>query len=106
MPGTLRHFYEFGQFRLDADKHCLLRDGRVVQLSPKAIDALLVLVRHPGEPLQRQELMQAVWEDAFVEDANLTVAISNLRKALGQTGGTGEYIETVPRVGYRFVADV
>ena len=106
MPGTIRHFYEFGQFRLDADKRCLLRDGRLVQLSPKAVEALLVLVRNPGEPLAREELMQAVWADAFVEDANLTVAISNLRRALGQTGETAEYIETVPRVGYRFVAEV
>src|SRR5213078_3872277 len=51
-------------------------------------------------------LMQAVWAESFVEDANLTVAISHLRKALGQNGETAEYIETVPRIGYRFVADV
>src|SRR5712691_11301686 len=106
MPSNIRHFYEFGDFRLDADKHRLLRDGEVVPLSPKAVEALLVLVRNPGKPLEREALMQAVWADTFVEDANLTVAISHLRKALDQNGEPGEYIETVPRVGYRFVADV
>src|SRR5438094_4598316 len=106
MPSAVRHFYEFGQFRLDADKHRLLRDGEVVPLSPKAVEALFVLVRNPGKPLEREALMQAVWAESFVEDANLTVAISHLRKALGQNGETAEYIETVPRVGYRFVADV
>jgi DNA-binding winged helix-turn-helix (wHTH) protein/TolB-like protein len=106
MPSPVRHFYEFGHFRLDADKHRLLRDGEVVPLSPKAIEALLVLVRNPGKLLEREALMQAVWADTFVEDANLTVAVSHLRKALGQNGEPAEYIETVPRVGYRFVADV
>ena len=106
MRDSPRHFYEFGQFRLDADRHRLLRDGEVVHLSPKAIDALLVLVKAPGKLLEREALMQAVWADTFVEDANLTVAISHLRKALGQNGEPAEYIETVPRVGYRFVADV
>lgn len=106
MPNTVRHFYEFGTFRLDADRHRLLRDGHVVPLSPKAIEALLVLVRNPGKLLEREALMQAVWADTFVEDANLTVAVSHLRKALGQNGEPGEYIETIPRVGYRFVADV
>src|ERR1700730_17793784 len=106
MPSGIRNFYEFGPFRLDAQKHRLLREGEVVPLSPKAIDALMVLVQNPGKPLEREALMQAVWAESFVEDANLTVAISNLRKALGQNGETAEYIETVPRVGYRFVAKV
>src|SRR5438128_9816848 len=106
MRNSARHFYEFGRFRLDADRHRLMRDGEVVPLSPKAIEALLVLVRNPGKPLEREELMKAVWANTFVEDANLTVAISHLRKALGQSGETAEYIETIPRVGYRFVADV
>jgi len=106
MLNTIRHFYEFGQFRLDSDKHRLLCDGKVVPLSPKAIEALIVLVQNPGKPLEREELMKAVWADSFVEDANLTVAISNLRKALGQSGEAAEYIETVPRVGYGFVVDV
>ncbi len=106
MQQALRHFYEFGPFRLDPQKHRLLRNGEILPLSPKALDALLVLVRNPGKLMERDVLMQAVWADTFVEDANLTVAISHLRKTLGQNGETAEYVETVPRVGYRFVADV
>src|SRR5437588_4813564 len=106
MRNSVRHFYEFGQFRLDADRHRLLRDGEVVPLSPKAVEALLVLVRNAGRLLEREALMQAVWADTFVEDANLTVAISHLRKALDQNGEAAEYIETIPRLGYRFVAEV
>src|SRR6266436_7560609 len=106
MPKRSRRFYDFGPFRLDADRHRLLRNGEPVHLSPKSVDALVVLVQNAGKLLEREALMQAVWADTFVEDANLTVAISHLRKALGQNGETAEYIETVPRVGYRFVADV
>jgi DNA-binding winged helix-turn-helix (wHTH) protein/tetratricopeptide (TPR) repeat protein len=106
MSGVVKHFYEFGQFRLDPATHRLLRDGRVVTLPPRALDALLLLVQNAGKPLEREAMMQAVWAHAFVEDANLTVAISHLRKALGQNGESQEYIETIPRVGYRFVADV
>jgi DNA-binding winged helix-turn-helix (wHTH) protein/TolB-like protein/Tfp pilus assembly protein PilF len=106
MRDAVRHFYEFGPFRLDQEKHRLLRNNEPVPLPPKAIEALLVLVKNPGKMLERERLMQAVWADTFVEDANLTVAISHLRKALGQNGDTAEYIETIPRVGYRFVADV
>lgn len=106
MGNAVRHFYEFGPYRLDPQKHRLWRDGQPVPLPPKAMEALLVLVRNPGRMLEREELMQAVWADTFVEDANLTVAISHLRKALGQNGEATEYIETIPRVGYRFVAEV
>ena len=106
MRNSFRHFYDFGPFRLDPQKHRLLRDGEVVPLSPKALEALLVLVSNSGKLLEREQLMQALWADTLVEDANLTVAISHLRKTLGQNGETTEYIETVPRVGYRFVADV
>src|SRR5215468_4287039 len=106
MPQRSRHFYEFGPFRLDPKKHRLVRDGELVHLPPKSIEALIVLVQNAGTLLEREALMQAVWADTFVEDANLTVAISQLRKALGQNGETAEYIETIPRVGYRFVADV
>lgn len=106
MPKPSRQFFEFGPFRLDAAKHRLLRDGEPVHLSPKSAKALTVLVQNAGKLLEREALMQALWADTFVEDANLTVAISHLRKALGQHGETEEYIETIPRVGYRFVAEV
>jgi TolB-like protein/DNA-binding winged helix-turn-helix (wHTH) protein/Tfp pilus assembly protein PilF len=106
VPRGARRFYEFGQFRLDANRHRLLRDGEVVPLSAKAIEILTVLVQNPGKLLQREDLMQAVWAETIVEDANLTVAVSQLRKALNENGDSGEFIQTIPRVGYRFVADV
>jgi len=106
MPNQVKHFYEFGSFRLDKEKRRLLKDGEPLHLSPKAIEALLVLVQNAGRLLERDDLMRAVWAESFVEDANLTVAISNLRKALNQNGDSAEYIETIPRVGYRFVAEV
>jgi len=106
MPNPVKHFYEFGPFRLNAEKHRLTRDGEIIPLSRKDIESLLVLVRNPGKPLEREELLQAVWGDTIVEDGNLTVSISHLRKALETNGDAAEYIETIPRVGYRFVADV
>ncbi len=106
MAKSSRCFYEFGPFRLDPEKNRLLRDGEPVHLSPKSLEALVVLVQNAGKLLEREALIQAVWADTFVEDANLTVAISHLRKVLGQNTETPEYIETIPRVGYRFVADV
>jgi TolB-like protein/DNA-binding winged helix-turn-helix (wHTH) protein/Flp pilus assembly protein TadD len=106
IANDVRQFYEFGPFRLDPKRHRLLRDGKVVPLPPKAVETLTVLVRNPGKPLGREELMQILWPDVTVEDANLTVAISQLRKVLNQTDDAVEFIETIPRVGYRFVADI
>jgi TolB-like protein/DNA-binding winged helix-turn-helix (wHTH) protein/Flp pilus assembly protein TadD len=100
-----RRFYEFGPFRLDPNRHRLFRGDEVVALSPKAIETLILLVENRGKLLERETLMDALWPDVIVEDANLTVAVSQLRKALNQNGDKGEFIETIPRVGYRFVAD-
>ncbi|MFN2622806.1 MAG: tetratricopeptide repeat protein [Chthoniobacterales bacterium] len=102
----VRHFYEFGDFRLDAERHRLWRNGEIVPLSLKAIETLTVLVRNPGKVLERQALMDALWPNTIVEDANLTVAISQLRKAFGQNGDLDQFIETIPRIGYRFAADI
>ena len=106
MPKRSRPLYDFGPFRLDPERHRLLRNGEPVHLPPKSCEALVVLVQNAGKLLERETLMQAVWADAFVEDANLTVTISHLRKTLGQNSEMAEYIETIPRVGYRFVAEV
>ena len=102
----VRHFYESGPFRLDPNRHRLLRDGELVPLSPNAIEILTLLVQNPGKLLEREALMQAVWSDTIVEDANLTVAISQLRKALNQNGDAAEFIQTISRIGYRFVGEV
>ena len=98
--------YGFGDFRLDPNRRRLFHDEETILLSPKALETLIVLVRNAGKILHRDELMKAVWPDTIVEDANLTVAISQLRKALGQQRDPDEFIQTIPRVGYRFVAEV
>ena len=100
-----RRFYEFGPFRLDPNRHRLFRGDEVVALSPKAIQTLILLVENRGKLLERETLMDALWPHVIVEDANLTVAVSQLRKALNQNGDNAQYILTIPRVGYRFVAD-
>jgi predicted ATPase/DNA-binding winged helix-turn-helix (wHTH) protein len=98
--------YTFGRFQLDAAERRLSRDGQPIPLTPKAFDTLLTLVRHSGHALTKDELMRAVWPDGFVEEINLASNISILRKALAD-GQLGEaYIETVPKLGYRFIAPV
>jgi DNA-binding winged helix-turn-helix (wHTH) protein/tetratricopeptide (TPR) repeat protein len=98
--------YEFGPFRVDPDKQVLLCDDRPVALAPKAFETLLILVRHSREVVSRDELMKAVWPDAFVEEANLSQNIFVLRKALGDTPEDRRYIVTLPGRGYRFAAEV
>ncbi len=75
-------------------------------MTPKCFDILQVLVEHSGYLVEKEELMKAVWSDAFVEEGNLTQSISLLRKALGDSSDGPHYIETIPRHGYRFVAPV
>ncbi|MEP7336135.1 MAG: winged helix-turn-helix domain-containing protein [Acidobacteriota bacterium] len=94
--------YEFADFHLDTIDRLLLRAGAVVRLTPKALDILAFLVRHSGHILTKEELLNAIWPDSFVEESNLARNISTLRQALGQP----DYIETVPRRGYRFAARV
>lgn len=98
--------YEFGPFRLEPDEERLLRDGVSVPLTPKAFDTLVCLVRKAGTLVDKDALMREVWPDAHVEDANITVNISTIRKALGDGVEGQRYIETVPKRGYRFVAPV
>ena len=101
-----KHFYEFGPFRIDSAERVLLRDGRLVHLTGKAFDVLLALAERSGHIVERDELIEKVWPDCFVEEGNLTVTISMLRKVL-EAGENGNlYIETVPRRGYRFTAEV
>jgi TolB-like protein/Flp pilus assembly protein TadD len=95
---------EFGPFRLDAAKRVLWREGRIVPLPPKALDLLVALVEQRGDVVTKDELMRRVWPDTFVEEANLSVNVSALRKALGDQPGGRPYVETVSRRGYRFAA--
>ncbi|MCM3902463.1 MAG: winged helix-turn-helix domain-containing protein [Pyrinomonadaceae bacterium] len=100
------HIYEFGPFRLDAQKRRLLRGGEPVKLFPKDFDTLLALVEHSGEVIDKDVLIKRLWGDTIVEDGNLATYISHLRKALGERPGEHDYIVTVPGKGYRFVAGV
>ena len=93
--------WEFGEFRLDGRARLLLRDGIPVPLTPKALEVLFYLVRHAGRAVSREELLDAIWPDTIVTDASLTQAVFLVRKALGETEASN-YVETVPRIGYRF----
>jgi DNA-binding winged helix-turn-helix (wHTH) protein/tetratricopeptide (TPR) repeat protein len=98
--------YEFGRFRLDPAEHLLLCDGVQIPLTGKAFQVLLVLVRRNGHLIERSELVAAVWGDTFIEEGNLTVTISTLRKVLGDDRSENRFIETVAKQGYRFLPSV
>ena len=93
--------YEFGDFTLDPEQKRLLREGQSVPLQPKVFDMLTAFVEKQGQLISREELMKAVWADTYVEETNLRFCIHALRKALGEG-----YVETIPKRGYRFVAEV
>jgi DNA-binding winged helix-turn-helix (wHTH) protein len=106
IPDSTNVVYEFGPFRLEPNEHRLTREGRSISVTGKAFDTLRVLLERPGKLVSKQELMNAIWPDARVEENNLDRNISALRKALGKQPGGKPYIETVPRAGYRFIAPV
>src|ERR1700730_8252567 len=98
--------YEIGPFRIEVELCQLLRGGDAVPLTPKAFDTLLTLVRRRDRVVDRDELMKTVWPDSFVSEDSLTQSISVLRRALGDVSGQPEFIVTIPRRGYRFIAPV
>lgn len=100
------YVYEFGPFHLDATKRVLLKEGEPLKLFPKEFDTLLALVERNGELVEKDDLMQRVWQGSIVEESNLTTNISHLRKLLGESRNKHDYIVTVPGRGYRFVAGV
>ncbi len=95
--------YEFGPYRLDPMGRSLLRGGEVIALPPKAVEVLMVLIKHPGAVIGKPQLIEAVWPETIVEEANLNQMIFLLRRAFGEDSTSG-YIATVPRRGYRFTA--
>jgi DNA-binding winged helix-turn-helix (wHTH) protein/TolB-like protein len=105
MSNAVRHVYEFGSFVLNPEQQLLTRNGRSVPITPKAFETLVLLVERRGELIDKKELMRTIWPDSFVEEGNLCVAISLLRKTLGEDD-QHRYIKTVPKRGYRFVAEV
>jgi DNA-binding winged helix-turn-helix (wHTH) protein/TolB-like protein/Flp pilus assembly protein TadD len=98
-------FFDFGVFRLDPEERVLLCASKPVPLTPRAFDTLLLLVENRGHVLRKEELIEKLWPDSFVGENSLAQNISALRKALDEGSGN-QYIETVPRIGYRFTAEV
>jgi len=97
--------YTFAGFRLDASERQLSNGATTVQLSPKVFDTLLLLISNAGRVLSKEKMLAEIWEDSFVEENNLAQNISQLRRVLGETAAK-KFIETVPKFGYRFVAEV
>ena len=106
MNRPARRFYLFDAFRVDVNERLLFKDNREVPLTPKVFDTLLVLLESSSHVMTKKELMQQVWPDSFVEENNLAQNISILRKALGTSNEGEQYIQTVPKRGYRFTGDV
>jgi DNA-binding winged helix-turn-helix (wHTH) protein/pimeloyl-ACP methyl ester carboxylesterase len=104
--GSAHVVYEFGPFRLEVGEHRLVRDDQPIPLTGKAFSTLCALVERNGSLISKQDLLSAVWPETTVEENNLDRNISTLRKALGEQSNGESFIETVPRVGYRFVAPV
>src|SRR5215469_942209 len=101
-----KEIYEFGPFLLDPAEHMLSCEGHPVSLTPKAFETLVCLVRNQGRMLTKDELLKQIWPDTFVEEVNLAVNISTVRKALGENPQDCRFIATIPGRGYRFVAEV
>ena len=106
MEAPVQQRYSFGPFLFDCVEKVLLREGHPLPLPPKALETLLALVERRGHVIEKSELLERVWPNTFVEEATLTQNIFTLRKALGDSPEGHEYIETIPRRGYRFVAPV
>lgn len=106
LSGMSNDVLEFDSFRLEPAERRLTRDGAPVEISGRYLDALLLLARHPGELITKDRFMAEVWRGVPVTDEALTQCIRNLRKALGDQAGRPRFIETVPRHGYRFLAEV
>lgn len=107
MTQQMNHLYEFGPFRIDPPERLLTSQGHSIAVTPKAFDVLVILIQRSGRLVEKSQLMEAVWGNSFVEEGNLAVAISTLRKALGDDlGKERRYIQTVAKRGYRFVGDV
>ena len=98
-----KHIYEFGSFRLNSEEKVLIRDGRAIPVQPKDLETLLVLVERAGHIVEKDELIEKVWPGVFIEEGNLSKRVFNLRQLLGAAPDGHQYIETIPKRGYRFV---
>ena len=98
--------YKFGDFKLIADQRMLIRANHRVQLTPRVFHLLVILVDNAGKLVTKETLLRQIWQDSFVEEGNLNATVSRLRKILGEKRGEKRFIETIPRVGYRFISEV
>jgi len=101
-----KEIYRFDCFRIDSGKRLLFEDDQIVSLTPKAFDTLLALVEGLGDVLSKEELMQIVWPNQFLEENNLAQNIHAIRRALGEGSGKAKYVETIPKRGYRFAGQI
>src|SRR5215472_5042429 len=106
MPQERQPVYRFGRFRLDVAERTLSRDDKPLPLTPKMLDTLVFLIENRGRLVEKSRLMERLWPDTFVEEVTLASNISELRKTLGEGMDGQKYIQTVPKSGYRFVAEV
>src|SRR5215218_4981382 len=100
------HIHRFSDFTIDIEQKVLLRGGKAIPMAPKVFETLLALVENHGRIVLKEELMKRLWPDTFVEESNLAFNIQQLRKSLGDNAREPLYIETIPRRGYRFIAEV
>lgn len=103
---TKIHYYDFGIFRLDVTNCELLKDGEHIALTLKSFEILHFLIQNRGRMLKKEDILEVIWTDSFVEEANLAQHIYMIRKALKDCGDDNNYIETIPKYGYRFVGEV
>src|SRR5215203_412131 len=106
MSSLTGHIHRFSDFTIDVEQKVLLRGGKAIPLAPKVFETLLALIENHGRILLKEELMKRLWPDTFVEEANLTFNIQQLRKSLGDNARSPIYIQTIARRGYRFIAAV
>ena len=102
--GNKGFVYEFGKFVLDPEGKTLFSEGKPIHLPAKEFETLLLLVENNRKALSKDEMMEAIWQGSFVEESNLAKQISRLRKILNTDGE--QFIETLPKHGYRFSADL
>src|SRR5947208_16639318 len=98
--------YKFDQFRLDVEDKTLWRGGEIIPVPVKAAEMLTLFIENRGRTVTKDEILEKIWQDTFVDENNLAVMVSALRKALGEKKDENHFIETVPRRGYRFVANL
>ncbi len=106
MSKQARHFYEFGRFRLDCDDRVLMLNGEPVEITPQALELLVALLEKQGRVVTKQELSERIWSGTTVGENSLPQAVAALRRSLHRDPAVGDYVETIPKRGYRLLPQV